>query len=720
MRALAVALLLTSGCTTRDLCAGHDGPCIGVTVTGSAEVDRLRFQVLLNGTFHDAFSSTLQPARSLPVTSALYLDPSLHGDLMLFVDGYDGSIIPIGIGEVPVPNFAGKDHVEVVVPLEPPTDAAVMLPDASPMDLASEDLSDDDLTKVPCPPNANIDCQNFDDVNGLSDFAQTCPTGNNSSIVDDVFSWSLGYIDFRVANAMAPQCYLSKALTPVSTGNVWARFYVRANVTFGTGQAADFFLLGAVGGGGTAGVGIVPGGRTHRGEHLVAHAGRGVDPFSVDVRPQRVALRRAPGRLRQQEADPMDRPRPRPRGHTQYDRSGQLVLHRRQRQRRAFGGLPLRRPRHRGPVAHRVRMRSGAILALLLLGPACSTSDPCAGHDGPCIGVTITGSGTVDSLAYQALVDGTGTFHDASSAKLPHAHSLPVTSALYPAADVKGDITLVVTGYRGSTIAGEGQAVIRGFQGNDHVEVGVQLGALPDLGVPDDASGGGDAGAADFGTPYCPTGPDTLFCYDFDDQIVPGGDSCGAMGTIRFSPAPAKEGSSLMVSRPMTDGASCGFTVPVPSVGASGQLWLRVYVNVDGASGMQSLLLLSFDDTVAVAVGNNSRWDVQTASGIASNVEPPVTPGAWQCIELHFDYSANTVAFLVDGTMAGGITSLTLPPTTVSLGFESATLVNTSTVYFDDLAASTSQIGCPLRSASTRRSRESRYTVDWSNHRSNR
>ncbi len=129
-------------------------------------------------------------------------------------------------------------------------------------------------------------------------------------------------------------------------------------------------------------------------------------------------------------------------------------------------------------------MRQFAWFALLAVG----CYDPCFGHGGTCIGLTVTGNlGPIDQLGI------TVTAAEQKTPPLPQEHSLPVTTALYLKDDVTGMVDVKVTAYHSGSPVGQGHSVVPVTPGQ-HIPVTIAVvGAIP-------ADGGAlDSGALDAG-----------------------------------------------------------------------------------------------------------------------------------------------------------------------------------------------------------------------------
>jgi hypothetical protein len=125
-----------------------------------------------------------------------------------------------------------------------------------------------------------------------------------------------------------------------------------------------------------------------------------------------------------------------------------------------------------------------ATVLLLMSWVGCADTDPCAGHDGTCLGLRVTGSAEVDQL--RVMLEGAAQLDALTPSIAGAAHALPVTTALFlPTAS--GALTVLVTGLLRGDDVGEGVAQVTLAHG-EHRTVTVILlaGGGPDLAVPGD------------------------------------------------------------------------------------------------------------------------------------------------------------------------------------------------------------------------------------------
>jgi hypothetical protein len=137
-------LVLLAGCADHDLCAGHDGTCIGLVAYGPGNVDQLHIQMSGAARLDGRTPDPPGAARALPVSTALFLPPA-GGLVDITVDGLlSGNVVGAGLVEGVV---RPGEHLNVRVTLVPP--AVVDLgPDLRGEDLAvAADLSSPDLSQ---------------------------------------------------------------------------------------------------------------------------------------------------------------------------------------------------------------------------------------------------------------------------------------------------------------------------------------------------------------------------------------------------------------------------------------------------------------------------------------------------------------------------------------------------------------------------------------------
>jgi hypothetical protein len=145
-------------------------------------------------------------------------------------------------------------------------------------------------------------------------------------------------------------------------------------------------------------------------------------------------------------------------------------------------------------------------VAPLLLAAGCGASDPCAGHDGTCIALTVDGPGQVDQLAVH--LSGAAALDAVTPPDGPAApRALPVETAIY-LPPVTGRVTVDAVGLRAGGAVGEGSGVVDLTPGA-HAALSIALGAAladgaapPDLASAIDSAGAIDqANATDLATP---------------------------------------------------------------------------------------------------------------------------------------------------------------------------------------------------------------------------
>jgi hypothetical protein len=85
----ALLLVLAAGCADHDLCAGHDGTCIGLVVNGQGIVDQLQIQMRGAAQLDGRTPEAAGAPHVLPVSTALFL-PAVGGAVDLTVSGLLG------------------------------------------------------------------------------------------------------------------------------------------------------------------------------------------------------------------------------------------------------------------------------------------------------------------------------------------------------------------------------------------------------------------------------------------------------------------------------------------------------------------------------------------------------------------------------------------------------------------------------------------------------
>jgi hypothetical protein len=209
------------------LCIGQKGACIGVTVTGTGtrEIDRLHFSVgPQGGSVAMGDSITSKVPLSFPVRTALLLD-DLTGQLGVFAEGYDSSGTLVGSTSVVMVQVGRDEHAEVILPFAffGQTDGG--LPDG-PFVLdglpPSVDGSVDGITH--CPSDTDLDCETFA---GTPDLGATgCGIPDTIDVTSSPQGWSGNYLEIASTMIDGPTCVLTRSLPSISTGQLWARFYV--------------------------------------------------------------------------------------------------------------------------------------------------------------------------------------------------------------------------------------------------------------------------------------------------------------------------------------------------------------------------------------------------------------------------------------------------------------------------------------------------------------
>jgi hypothetical protein len=237
IRVLFLFSLVASACSASAPCAGHDGTCIALTVDGAGSVDHLRIQILdTGGTYHDADTVTASAPRKLPLELALLLNADLNGTDTLIVTGSLGTAT-VGAGSAHI-YIAYKEHFIATVTLTNDIDAAV------PADMSGGPTQDaappakTDMARTPCPAAANLDCETFEGTPDLAPFSGCMATGTTIGTKTGNAELSGAFLEVSAqAEGGGPpnNCGLSRSVAEISTGQVWARFYVYS----GDPQLAD-------------------------------------------------------------------------------------------------------------------------------------------------------------------------------------------------------------------------------------------------------------------------------------------------------------------------------------------------------------------------------------------------------------------------------------------------------------------------------------------------
>jgi len=184
----------------------------------------------------------------------------------------------------------------------------------------------------------------------------------------------------------------------------------------------------------------------------------------------------------------------------------------------------------------------------------------------------------------------------------------------------------------------------------------------------------------------------------------------------------ASGGQSLRVNGPA---GYCNhvFASPTTDFGPiSTNLWVRFRIRFESALTYDHVTFLTMPDETDgkdIRMGGQSQimmWNKEiddatlpelSPTGIAASVRP--TPGTWYCVEYHLDGAAGTLDTYVDGTRIEGLSadgmgtrdfdgqwyrrSWSPSVTDLRLGWESYGGA-TMTLWFDDVAADGTRIGC--------------------------
>jgi hypothetical protein len=362
-------------------------------------------------------------------------------------------------------------------------------------------------------------------------------------------------------------------------------------------------------------------------------------------------------------------------------------------------------------------MRSRGLAALVLaalVSAACTTSDPCAGHDGACIGVDVESQGVaaVDQLAFTLAVAGLLQPLRATTPPQPGPPiALPGKTAIYLDPGVEGAATLTADGFLNGQRVGAGSTALQIVAGaHERATVTVHPfdsdgGSLDDLATPRFDLAGADLGSA----PSCPAS--SVFCDNFEGATLAFAKWNGSMSGPNASVA-------LNNTHPFLSGST---SVEITSTGsiwvlrktlspASGFLAARFYAYVSSTLADTTTLLafLNSDSTVAFSVAGgldashveNGHWKLHSTTDFYG---PLMVVNQWQCVEVDVNLATSTMYLYVTDAAnpdrsAPPIVSGTLPATSTPgsfyLGIYTIPTSATADIWFDDVVVTNQHVGC--------------------------
>jgi hypothetical protein len=373
------------------------------------------------------------------------------------------------------------------------------------------------------------------------------------------------------------------------------------------------------------------------------------------------------------------------------------------------------------------------LLSLLFLASVgCQSTDPCTGHDGTCVALTVQGQGvsSVDQLRYRVVVGGSAQpLTGVSPAQPGAAVSLPTDTAIYFDPGVMGAATLTVDGERNGLIVGSGATSFELSAGGHLAETVVLIGSTPDGGAnddlttpPEDLAGadltgfdlaGSDLAAQDLASSDlagsdlaasapCPVG--SLFCDDFEGETMAFGKWNGSFGVGTMATFALNNTHPFLYGTESFEVASTGggFSLhKTLTAVTSGTLAVRFYVFVSSAltGAVPFLYFTNNGSPISVGSGSTGKSWILTPS---PDVAPPIAVGSWQCVELDLDFATSKLSlYATDGTTpdrgAGPIASGPLSSTGITefyLGIYSPPTAGTADLWFDDVAVATQHVGC--------------------------
>jgi hypothetical protein len=349
------------------------------------------------------------------------------------------------------------------------------------------------------------------------------------------------------------------------------------------------------------------------------------------------------------------------------------------------------------------------IIATLLL-TACQSSDPCAGHDGSCIGLEIDGQGVdaVDQLRLSIEVTGGAAPLLATTPGSPGAPvTLPGHTAVYLDPGVAGAATLFVDGYLNGQKVGQGSTPVQIVAGAHESATVTLRSPTGDGGMPDDLAGGdlgqpGDLSSTDLGpVPPCPT--NSTFCDNFEGET-------GSFAKWNGSMSGPSATFMLDNTHPFLNGTT---SFEVQSTGsqwvlkktlatATGFLATRFYVYVSSALPDTTTLLafINTDTSVAFSVGGGANWKLHSTADFAG---PAIVLNQWQCVEVDVDLTQSTMQlYVTDATnpdraappVASGSVAVTSTPGPFYLGVYAIPSGASTDVWFDDVVVAGQHVGC--------------------------
>lgn len=245
----------------------------------------------------------------------------------------------------------------------------------------------------------------------------------------------------------------------------------------------------------------------------------------------------------------------------------------------------------------------------------------------------------------------------------------------------------------------------------------------------DPDAGGGDAGGGDGDAPSvaCPVG---ARCQDFEDTApgaVPGGawrvatPNCSGAGTLAVTAATAHGGGHALEVH--GGGTYCDHVFLASDAPPGAVLHVRMWVRLAAALGDGHVTFAAMADRTSgrdLRLGGQARilmWNREvddatlpalSPTGIAASMQPAAQ--RWYCVEAAIDGAAGTLTTRVDGAVVPGLVidgvstsdidepwrrgaAWTPALTDLRIGWESYA-GQTMTLWFDDVAVSTSPIGC--------------------------
>lgn len=218
----------------------------------------------------------------------------------------------------------------------------------------------------------------------------------------------------------------------------------------------------------------------------------------------------------------------------------------------------------------------------------------------------------------------------------------------------------------------------------------------------DSGDGFGDGG----GAPACP--PGALFCDDFETGDTTKWDGkvlSGLLDTIQVDAIRPLHGTYSADARGLAGGFDLGLAgaqtaalakAIIPTVG--GSLWARTYVYFSQPPAPnEQVLALTAGGTLGyqAGIGSAGSWALYEDGAVASQASGAAPPGgSWICLELGVDLRNNIVTLAADGqTLIHVKLRQTAVPSDLELGLVEAP-ATAARIFFDDVAAATSRIGC--------------------------